>query len=109
MVMAADQDVAALVRRAQESGTVAVIVGFSVPDGRDDEAAIAHARAALYRALKIEADAAGVLRGPGIGHVKSFATIPYVAMTLDAAAIGRLVQLPQITSVRADATVTAPP
>lgn len=97
-----------LVERARRSGPVPVIVGFAVA-GTADEAAIATARDALYRALGIATGADGVLGGPGIERVRSYATIPFVAMTADAAALKRILAQPMVTSIGADSTVVPQP
>lgn len=94
-----------LVERARRSGSVSVIVGFA-PTGTPSggEAAIAAAREALYRALDIARGADGVLGGPGIERVVSYTTIPFVAMTVDAAALERILGQPMVTSVGEDLT-----
>ncbi len=99
-----------LVERARRSGSVSVIVGFApagTPPG--GEAAIAAAREALYRALGVARGADGVLDGPGIERVVSYATIPFVAMTVDATALQRILGQPMVTSVGEDLTAVPQP
>lgn len=99
-----------LVERARRSGAVAVIVGFA-PAGATmpGEAAIADARGALYRALGVAPGVDGVLGGPGIERVKAYATIPFVAMMVDAVALERILSQPMVTSVEEDLTAAPQP
>jgi hypothetical protein len=103
-------DAAALVERARQSGSVAVIVGFGLPDTETgSEAAIAAARGALYLALGIADGADGALVGPGIERVRPYTTIPFVAMTVDAAALERIMAQPMVTSISEDVTAEPQP
>lgn len=103
-------DAAALVERARRSGSVPVIVGFGLPGTRmGSEAAIAEARGALYLALGIAPGADGALVGPGIERVRPYATIPFVAMTVDAAALERIMAQPMVISISEDLTATPQP
>lgn len=99
-----------LVERARQSGAVSVIVGFA-PAGATmpEEAAIADARGALYRALGVAPGVDGVLGGPGIGRVRAYATIPFIAMTVDAVALERILSQPMVTSVDEDLTAAPQP
>lgn len=100
-----------LLELARQRGAVPIIVGFELgPDPLTaGEGAVAAARAAFYRALGIEPMADGTLAAAGITHVKPFTTIPFVAMTVDADALERLLKLPMVTSIEPDATVTIQP
>ena len=100
-----------LLNLARRRGAIPVIVGFKL--GPEPAAAgvcaVTAARAAFYRALGIEPAVDGTLAAPGITRVKAFTTIPFVAMTVDADALERLLGLPLVTSVEPDATVTTQP
>lgn len=103
-------DAAALVERARQSGSVPVIVGFGLPDTQmGSDAAIAEARGALYLALGIAPGADGAVVGPGIERVRPYTTIPFVAMTVDAAALERIMAQPMVTSISEDLTSTPQP
>ena len=100
-----------LLDMARRRGAVSVIVGFKLGPSRrrPEKVRLRRHVHAFYRALGIEPAADGTLAAPGITHVKAFTTIPFVAMTVDADALERLLALPLVTSVEPDATATTQP
>lgn len=106
---AAQESTTAMLRGlAGSRGRLPVLVGLRMPqDGADTDpmAAIARARATLFTDLGIAADASGQLHGPGIVNVKPFATIPFVALTVEPAALELLLRHPLVASVTEDTAV----
>ena len=96
----------ALLDQARAQGELPVIVRLAVPSPAPgeppDEAAIAAATARLLAALGVAPSPDGSLAGPGIQNVKPFATIPYLALTADPAAIARLLAQPAVLTVEPD-------
>jgi hypothetical protein len=92
---------------ARIRGRLPVLVGLRLPpDGATDRpAAIARTRAALFADLGIKAGPGGQLAGPGITNVKPFATIPYVGLTVEPAALELLLRHPLVATVSEDAAV----
>lgn len=92
---------------AQADGSAAVIVGFHVSgfsatamaeseeEARAQQAAIARVRDRLLDRLQ----------GQNITNIKTYDTIPYIAMTVDAAALQALYDDPEVTAVEEDFTV----
>lgn len=106
---------ARLLELARSRGRLPVIVGLAVPMRSEDElgpaesaaqqAAMARARAQLLKDLGIVAASDGSLSGPGITNVKLFETIPFLALTVEAGALERLLAHPLVESVQEDAAV----
>ncbi len=91
-----------LIAKADREGGVAVIVGFQsefklagdLPDALADE---------QQRAIKLQQEAVlEKIESFAPKSVKQFSTIPYVAMTVDAATLDYLRSLPEITSITED-------
>ena len=98
----------ALLDLAQARGRLPVIVALAVPTvaaGEPTPAAIAAVALGLLRDLGVRPTAEGALGGPGITNVKPFATIPYLALTVDPAALERLLTHPAVRAVEADQAV----
>ena len=68
----------------------------------DPTAEIAQIRTALFADLAIAPTANGAMAGPGIANVKAFASIPFVALIVDPAALDRLLGHPLVVSVAED-------
>ena len=106
---------ARLLELARSRGRLPVIVGLAVPMRSEDElgpaeskaqqAAMARARAQLLKDLGIIAASDGSLSGPGITNVKLFETISFLALTVEAGALERLLAHPLVESVQEDAAV----
>ena len=97
-----------LLDRARARGRLPVLVSLRMPagaGGADVTAEIARRRALLLADLGVAAGAGGALTGPGITNVKPFATIPFVALTVDPAALERLLRHPLVASVAEDRAV----
>jgi hypothetical protein len=98
---------ARLLARARARGHLPVIVSLVValPAGRHEptSAEIAAAQARLLADLGVAAAGDGGLVGPGVGNVKLFEGIPYLALTASPAALERLLGHPLVESVREDA------
>ncbi|MBA3531804.1 MAG: S8 family serine peptidase [Ardenticatenales bacterium] len=105
--MATETAISHLIEAAQAQGTVPVIVRFRVPEYEirplvrqadeleAEQRAIARDREALLKRLV----------GQGISHVKRYDIFPFVAMTVDAAALEALRADPQVLSIVEDVLV----
>jgi hypothetical protein len=109
MMVSAEEDTTRVLReQAKARGRLPVLVGLRLarPGTRADPTAeIAQIRAALFDDLAIARTADGEMAGPGIANVKSFASIPFVALTVDPAALDRLLGHPLVVSVAEDTAV----
>lgn len=106
---------AALMAQAKAQGTVRVIVGLAEPMA--DEAtlstsdrqlqrtrlATSQRRALAAAGALVQPD--GALRAAGVGDATLFETIPYLAVTLDAAALQRLAASGSVASIEEDFAV----
>jgi hypothetical protein len=114
MVAVPESAKARLLELARMRGRLPVIVGLAVPFRSEDEvgpaesasreAAIRRTRAQLLKDLGVVAARDGSLSGPGIGNVKLFETIPFLALTAEPEALERLLAHPLVDSVQEDAT-----
>jgi hypothetical protein len=94
--------------RARARGRLPVLVGLRMPpdsSATDPTAEVARLRAVLFADLGIVPTERGVLAGPGITNVKPFASIPFLALTVDPAALERLLRHPLVASVVEDTAV----
>ena len=98
---------AELTAKAQAEGRVRVIVGLRAEGGSGASAASSFKDAAARAAMVSRVDRAQQallvrMNGYSISSVKRFKYIPYVAMEVDAAALGALAADPEVVSVEED-------
>ena len=109
MTVSAGEDTTRVLRdQARARGRLPVLVGLRLAQAgtrADPTAEIAKVRTALFADLAIAPTANGALAGPGIDNVKAFASIPFVALTVDPAALDRLLGHPLVVSVAEDTAV----
>lgn len=109
MAAAPESAQAMLLARARARGRLPVIVGLAVPAAggtEPGEAEIAKAQARLLADLGV-ADTGSGFAGPGIGNVKLYAAIPFLALTAEPEALARLLRHPLVVSAQED--TAAPP
>jgi hypothetical protein len=95
-----------LVDLARHRGPLPLIVGLAIAEGSaDDEAAIKRAQQQLLADLGVAPGADGTLAGPGITGVKLYETIPFLALTADAEAIGRIMRNRLVASAQVDRAI----
>jgi hypothetical protein len=99
MAAVPDATRAALLARARALGRLPVIVGLAISPGSE----LGPARARLLGDLGVAPLGDGSLAGPGVTNVKPFATIPFLALTVEPAALERLLAHPLVDSVQEDA------
>jgi hypothetical protein len=92
-----------LLSRAQQNGSVRIIVGLNVPFVPEGELPDAAAVDAQHKAIA-DAQAALVQRLSGftVSDVEIYESIPFVAMVVDAAALQVLLSDPAVTSIEED-------
>lgn len=107
MANVADASSQRLLDLARRRGRLPVIVGLAAAGASadDEEAAIARTQRQLLADLGVVAAADGSLAGPGITGVKLYETIPFLALTVDADALARLIRNPLVVSIREDSAV----
>jgi hypothetical protein len=104
MAAVPDPTRAALLARARALGRLPIIVGLAIPRGSE----LGAARARLLGDLGVTVTAGdGSLASPGVTNVKPLETIPFLALTVEPAALERLLAHPLVDSVQEDAA--APP
>lgn len=104
---------AALLGRAQERGQLRLIVGLrEQPAGglapqtaAAQRATLAASQRALLADIGARPQRDGSLAGAGVQATTLFATIPYLALTADPAALQRLLTDPRVASVQEDVAV----
>lgn len=97
-------DAAALRAVVQQRGSVAVIVGLAVPFRPEGALGRADAVAAQRQEIAAEREALlGRLAGYDVRAVKRFETVPYVALTVDAAGLEALLADAAVFEVHEDA------
>ena len=99
--------IAALMAKVQSKGRVRVIVGLRAEGGSGASAASSFKDAAARAAMVSRVDRAQQallvrMNSYSISSVKRFKYIPYVAMEVDAAALGALASDPEVVSVEED-------
>ncbi len=95
---------------AHRRGRLPVIVGLAIVGagagaGGDDAAAIARTQRQLLADLGVVTTADGGLAGPGITNIKLYEAIPFIALTVDADALGRLLRHRLVVSIQEDIAV----
>ena len=98
---------AELTAKAQSQGRVRVIVGLRLEGGPGASAASSFKDAAARTAMMSRIDRAHQallvrMSGYNVSSVKRFKYIPYVAMEVDAAALGALASDPEVVSIEED-------
>ncbi|MCC6304868.1 MAG: S8 family serine peptidase, partial [Rhodobacteraceae bacterium] len=96
-------EAAALVGRAEARGVLPVIVGFAMPFAAEGPLGAAEAGAQRARIAAAQEALVGLPAAPE--GVKRFATIPFMAMVVDAADLRRILAAPGIASVAEDVPV----
>lgn len=95
----------ALARKAQQDGTVRIVVGLDVPFIPEGELADDAAINQQHQAIEQAQDALlGRLQRFAVSNVTKFATIPFLSMNVDAAGLSALRADPGVKSIQADQT-----